>query len=121
MTLARPGGISYLHIPAPDPGRCAAFYEAVFGWTVAGKDTERPSFQDATGHVAGAWMSSLTPAGRAGLLPYIYVEGIDTVVAAIERHGGSIVRAPYDEGNLKVAEFSDPGGNVLGLWEMRTH
>jgi Glyoxalase/Bleomycin resistance protein/Dioxygenase superfamily len=46
----RPSGISYLRVPASEPRRSAAFYEAVFGWTV---DTERddPSFEDGTGHV----------------------------------------------------------------------
>ena len=30
----RVGGVSYLHIPAPDPTRLAGFYRAVFAWKV---------------------------------------------------------------------------------------
>ena len=55
--LSRPGGISYLHIPAVNVRQAATFYQSVFGWDVHGPDTDRPSFSDATGHVAGAWVS----------------------------------------------------------------
>ena len=56
--LARPGGVSYLHIPAVDARQSAVFYETVFGWNVTGHDTARPSFDDGTGHVSGAWMTN---------------------------------------------------------------
>jgi predicted enzyme related to lactoylglutathione lyase len=35
----------------------------------------------------------------------------------VEAQGGEIVKAPYPEGNLWVATFHDPAGNVLGLWQ----
>jgi predicted enzyme related to lactoylglutathione lyase len=44
----RVGGISYLRIPADHPGRIAAFYEAVFGWSTAGRDHDW-SFETAPG------------------------------------------------------------------------
>ncbi len=115
--MARSGGLSYLHIPADDVARAAQFYASVFGWKITGADTQRPSFEDGTGHVAGAWMSSLSVAREPGLLLYVYVEGIEAVVDRIMAAGGEVVRAPYPEGNLKVATFRDPAGNVLGLWE----
>ena len=118
-TLARPGGLSYLHLPAPDPAAAADFYAAVFGWNVRGRDTDRPSFDDGTGHVSGAWMSGLAVSAESGPLPYIYVERVDEVAERIEAAGGEMVRVPYPEGNLRVATFRDPAGNVLGIWEMR--
>ena len=95
----------------------ARFYESVFGWAVSDHDSERPTFDDGSGHVSGAWMTDQAVAREPGLLLFIYVEGIDEVVERIAAHGGEIVRAPYLEGNLKVATFRDPAGNVLGLWE----
>src|ERR1700731_2094528 len=74
--LVRPGDMTYLHIPATDVRRAAEFYRDVFGWHVSGLDTDRPSFDDATGHMSGAWMSDQTPSHEAGLLPYIYVEDV---------------------------------------------
>ena len=64
-------------------------------------------------------MSSLAVAREPGLLPYIYVEGIEDVLNRILASGGEVVRAPYREGNLQVATFRDPAGNLLGLWEAR--
>jgi predicted enzyme related to lactoylglutathione lyase len=114
--LIRPGGISYLHIPAVDVRAAALFYEAAFGWHVSGHDTDRPTFTDGTGHVAGAWMTDQAISAEAGLLPFIYVADVDATAARVTAQGGQIVKAPYLEGNLHVATFRDPSGNVLGLW-----
>lgn len=112
----RQGGISYLRIPANEPRRSAAFYEAVFGWRV---DAERddPSFEDGTGHVIGHLVTDLPVAGEAGVLPYVFVEGVDETLKKALIHGGEVVRQPYREGDLRVATFRDPAGNVIGIWE----
>jgi uncharacterized protein len=116
-TVARPGGISYLRIPAADPHSSAGFYAAVFGWKV---DTGRPdpSFSDGTGHVIGHFRSDLAAAEDAGVRPYVYVESVDAAVAAVVAQGGEIVNDPYPEGDLWVATFRDPAGNVVGAWQM---
>ncbi|HUZ69857.1 MAG TPA: VOC family protein [Candidatus Saccharimonadales bacterium] len=115
--LKRAGSISYLHIPAADVHEAARFYEAVFGWIVRDHDSDRPTFDDGSGYVSGAWMTDQAVAREPGLLLYISVEHIDQVIASISARGGEIVRAPYPEGSLRVATFRDPAGNVLGLWE----
>jgi len=114
--LSRPGGISYLHIPATDARRAATFYEKVFGWNVRDHDTARPSFDDGSGHVSGAWMTDLPIARQPGLLPYIYVTGIDDCVGKVAECGGQVVSGPDPEGNLWIATFRDSEGNVLGIW-----
>ncbi len=112
----RVGGISYLHIPAPDPGRAAAFYAAVFGWS-ADSHRDKPRFADATGHVIGHFMPGQPVAPRAGVRPYVFVERVDETLAAIVAHGGAVVTAPYPEGDLWVATVSDPAGNEIGVWQ----
>lgn len=99
-----------------DVHQAARFYEAVFGWNVRDHDSDRPTFDDGSGHVSGAWMTDQAVAREPGLLLFIYVDRIDEVAERITAHGGEIVRAPYAEGNLKVATFRDPAGNVLGCW-----
>jgi predicted enzyme related to lactoylglutathione lyase len=114
--VCRPGGVSYLRIPAPDPRGSAAFYAAVFGWTV---DAERrnPNFEDGTGHVIGHFMSDLPPAGDAGVRPYVYVDSVDETLGRVTAQGCRVVTAPYPEGDLTVATFRDPGGNEIGVWQ----
>jgi predicted enzyme related to lactoylglutathione lyase len=67
-TVFRPGGISYLRIPSPDPRHTAAFYRSVFDWNVR-NDSDEPSFEDATGHVIGHFVADLQVAGKAGVRP----------------------------------------------------
>lgn len=112
----RPAGISYLRIPAPDPQGIAAFYAEVFGWTVD-VNRKQPSFEDGSGYVIGHFMSRLPVAGEAGVRPYVYVHSVDDALEKITNNGGSVMEAPYPEGDLWVATFSDPAGNVIGIWQ----
>lgn len=112
----RLGGISYLRIPASEPRRSAAFYEAVFGWRVDA-DRDDPSFEDGTGHVVGHLVADLPVAGEAGVLPYVFVERVDETLEKVVTQGGEVVRQPYPEGDLRVAAFRDPAGNVIGVWQ----
>jgi len=110
------GSLSYLHIPAVDVKQSAEFYRDVLGWDVRNADTHRPGFVDPSGHLGGAWVTNQEPARVPGLLPYMHVDRIDDTLAAVTAHGGEVVTPPYEEGNLWVATFADPAGNVLGLW-----
>lgn len=115
--LARNGAVSYLHIPAVDPAASARFYESVFGWHVHDHDAARPSFDDPSGTLSGAFVTNQQAGQAPGLLPYVYVDRIDEAVERIRALGGEIVVAPYPEGNLRVATFHDPAGNTIGLWQ----
>jgi predicted enzyme related to lactoylglutathione lyase len=112
----RPNGVTYLRIPAPDPRQAAGFYHAVFGWTV---DASRPdpSFADGTGHVIGHFVADLLVVGEAGVVPYIYVDNVRETLNRVTASGGEVAKNPYAEGNLIVATFRDPAGNIIGLWQ----
>ena len=115
-TVARPGGVSYLRIPARDVAQSAEFYRAVFGWRLRGRP-DAPSFSDGTGHVIGHWRTDLPVAGAAGVLPYVYVTSLDDTLRAAADRGAELVTPPYPEGTLSVATIRDPAGNVIGVWQ----
>jgi predicted enzyme related to lactoylglutathione lyase len=115
-TVARPGGVSYLGIPAQDVARSADFYRAVFGWQIR----DQSSFSDGTGHVIGHWRTDLAAAGEAGIRPYIYVTQLDDVLRKAAEQGAEVVTLPYQEGNLTIATVRDPAGNVIGIWQEGT-
>jgi uncharacterized protein len=115
-TVARPGGVSYLRIPARDVARSAEFYRAVFGWRLRGRP-DAPSFSDGTGHVIGHWRTDLPVAGEAGVLPYVYVTSLEDTLRAAADHGAELVTPPYPEGTLSIATIRDPAGNVIGVWQ----
>jgi uncharacterized protein len=114
--VARVSGISYLRIPAEEPDRSAAFYEAVFGWEVD-RSREEPSFTDGTGHVIGHFSPQHEVTGKAGVRPYIFVGNVDETLEKVAASGGEVETEPYPEGDLWVATFRDPAGNVIGVWQ----
>jgi len=116
-SLKRPGGLSYLEIPAKDIRQSAAFYEAVLGWVVHGKDSEPCKFSDRTGHLIGRWVTSRAAGRKPGMLPYFYVDKVKLSVRRAVSLGGEIVKSPTPEGDILVAIVRDPASNVIGLWQ----
>jgi predicted enzyme related to lactoylglutathione lyase len=115
--LPRPR-LCYLQIPAVDVHQSAAFYERVFGWNIRRRESDHPSFDDATGNVSGAWVTGRAPSREPGLLPYIWVDNIDATLALVAAHGGDIVeerRHDSPESTSWIATFRDPAGNLIGL------
>src|SRR4051794_36446225 len=89
----RQAGISYLRVPARDPQTSAAFYRAVFGWTVDPARAE-PSFEDGSGHVIGHLVADAVVAGEAGIRPYVYVDDVEDPLRRVSAHGGALVDLP---------------------------
>jgi uncharacterized protein len=114
ISVFRPGDVSYLRIPAPNPERSADFYRAVFGWKIR---QDSSAFEDVTGHIIGHFMADLPVAGEAGVVPYVYVRDIDETLIRITDHGGKVTTKPYPEGDLWVAMTRDPAGNAIGVWQ----
>jgi predicted enzyme related to lactoylglutathione lyase len=115
--LARHGHVSYLEIPAVDMEQSADFYKSVLGWQIHQGQPGHISFDDRSGDLIGRWVTGRVASREPGLLPYIYVDRIDDVVKRIVNQGGEIVKGPYPEGDLRVATFRDPAGNLMGIWE----
>jgi uncharacterized protein len=111
------GRLSYVQIPALDVGTSAAFYEKVFGWRLRGGSDHHLSFTDATGDMIGAWVTSREASREPGILPYIYVHGIDRILEQVVAAGGEVLKPPYLEGDLWVATLRDPAGNAIGVWQ----
>jgi predicted enzyme related to lactoylglutathione lyase len=114
-SVARPGGISYLALPARDIRASAEFYRDVLGWQLRG-DPGSPSFADGTGHVIGHFRTDMATAGDTGIRPYVYVRDLDATMRAAAQRGADVITAPYAAGNLSIAVITDPAGNVIGIW-----
>jgi uncharacterized protein len=111
----RHGAVSYLQIPVRDLPAAAAFYEHVFGWELDGSHS---SFE-APG-LLGQFVADRPPAGGAGLLAWISVDGLEESLAAVAAAGGTVLDAPSEDGSERLlATVQDPAGNVLGLVEHR--
>ena len=113
----RTGKICYLEIPARDVQEAATFYERAFGWTIRFRDTDRPSFDDTTGEVSGAWVRDRTPDPEPGILPYIMVADAAAAAHAVVAAGGTVVLPAGTYGTEVLATFLDPAGNLLGIYQ----
>ena len=112
--------LCYLEVPAVDVYESAAFYEKVFGWNIRHRESDRPSFDDATGYVSGAWVAARDISREPGLLPYIWVDGIDAALARVAAHGGAVVETPHPDhpgSTCWIATFRDPAGNLIGMYQ----
>ena len=111
------GKICYIEMPAIDIGRSSEFYQKVFGWNVRKRGDGRTAFDDAVGEVSGSWITGRAPAGAPGLLVYIMVDDAAATVDAIVAAGGTIVQPIGMDAPEITARFTDPAGNVIGLYQ----
>src|SRR5438876_12027825 len=111
------GKICYVEIPAVDVPRSIAFYEAVFGWQTRRRGDGSGAFDDGVGQVSGTWVTGRPSSGQPGLLIYIMVDSVATTIDAVNAHGGKIVQPIGGDAPEITARFSDPAGNVLGLYQ----
>ena len=111
------GKICYIEIPARDIARSSEFYRQVFGWRIRTRGDGHTAFDDTTGEVSGTWTLGRTPASEPGLLIYIMVDSVAATLEAIVASGGRIVQPIGADAPEITARFSDPAGNVIGLYQ----
>lgn len=113
------GKICYIEIPANDVDISSAFYEAVFGWHLRKHGDGSIAFDDGVGEVSGTWVTGRKPATDSGLMVSIMVDSVASAVDEVVAHGGKIVQPIGMEAPEITARFSDPAGNVFGLYQHR--
>ena len=91
--------------------RSAAFYEAVFGWSV---DPVQGSFE--APDMIGQWTTERPPAPGGGPVLWIHADDLGPTLQAVERHGGTVAGRPQlDSGERWLTEIDDPAGNRVGV------
>ena len=115
------GDITHIDIPVSDARRSTDFYGALFGWTIR----EIPGFEgypmwQAPNQISGG---GLAPRSDDFTQPrsYVEVDSIDATLAAVEANGGTVLtgKQPITDTSW-FAFFTDPDGNVIGLYEGTT-
>lgn len=115
-TLAN-GKICYIEIPAVDIARSADFYNKSFGWQIRQRGDGATAFDDAVGEVSGAWVLGRPPASQPGFVIYVMVDSVAATLDTIVANGGQIVQPIGADAPEITARFSDPAGNVVGLYQ----
>ena len=111
------GKICYLEIPAIDIQTSVNFYRSVFGWNVRTRGDGSIAFDDGVGEVSGTWVLNRSAMTEVGLLIYIMVDSVAATIDSVIAHGGEIVQPIGADAPEITARFSDPAGNILGLYQ----
>lgn len=111
------GKICYIEIPATDIGRSSEFYRRVFGWEIRNSNDGSTAFDDGVGEVSGTWVLNRPPAVSPGLMVHVMVDNAAATVDAIVANGGEIVQPIGADAPEITAQFRDPAGNILGIYQ----
>ncbi|MDB5013426.1 MAG: hypothetical protein JWQ25_1628 [Daejeonella sp.] len=111
------GKICYLEIPSRDIIESSTFYHQVFGWEIRTRSDGSVAFDDIVNEVSGTWRIDREPSVNIGLLVHIMVDDIETSMQAVIDNGGKIVQPVGMEAPEITARFTDPSGNVFGLFQ----
>ena len=113
-------GFVHIEIPATDRAESGKFYEKVFGWEVTPmEDMGYTMFQ--SGNVGGGFPNLSADSvviKKDRVLVYLDSDDIDGDLKKVEAAGGKVVH-PKEEipGWGWWAGFTDPTGNLLGLYQ----
>ena len=111
------GKICYIEIPATEINASANFYTEVFGWKVRTRGDGHLAFDDGVGQVSGTWVLNRKPMAEVGLLIYVMVDSVADIIEKITAAGGVIVQPIGSDAPEITARFTDPAGNILGLYQ----
>ncbi|NEK58993.1 VOC family protein [Geodermatophilus sabuli] len=121
------GRVVHFEVPFDDGDRARGFYEEAFGWrtmempemgyTIVMTGPGDDSGPSEAGFINGG-MLSRAQAATSGPVLVVDVDSIETALEKIGGLGGSTVVGRTPVGDMGFAAyFTDPEGNVVGLWE----
>jgi predicted enzyme related to lactoylglutathione lyase len=111
------GKICYLEIPSNDLEISASFYSKSFGWKIRHQGDGSPSFDDGVGEVSGMWVLGKKPMSEPGIIISIMVDDTEATKKLLVANGGSVVFEMSMDSGEKIVHFTDPAGNVMGLYQ----
>lgn len=112
------GKICYIEIPTNNIAASSSFYRHVFGWEIRTRGDGTVAFNDAVTEVSGTWVLNREAHTGSGLLIYIMIDSLSATQAAITLYGGQVIATRGHMGKEMTSRFSDPYGNVFGLYQL---
>jgi hypothetical protein len=111
-TPAVPG---WFDISTPDSPRAREFYQKMFGWSINALDDNYALLGGEGGAPAAGMGQSGPDAPYTGIVVYFPVDDIEAAFARAQELGGGPVLAPVETPLGRMAVFTDPDGNKIGL------
>ncbi len=121
------GKVVHFEVPFDDGDRARSFYQQAFGWqtvempgmgyTIVMTGPSDDSGPTEAGFINGG-MLSREQGATSGPVVVLDVDDIEATLETIGKLGGSTVVGKTPVGDMGFAAyFTDPEGNVMGLWQ----
>ena len=105
--------IQHIEWTTRDPGRLQSFYDELFDWNFF---EAMPGYTMIEG--LGGIFAAPDPQMPVTITPYVNVEDLGAIEEKISRLGGQIHKSRQEvPGRGWFTLFSDPDGNLIGLWQ----
>lgn len=112
----RGGGapVSWFEVAGTDTEKTQTFYANLFGWKIDADNEMQYGMTDAIGKGIGGGVYG--GADEPNVTIYVAVPDLDATLAKANELGGKTTMEPADvTGGPRIAQFSDPAGNKIGL------
>jgi uncharacterized protein len=100
-------------LTARDLAASVTFYRQVFGWQLQSMAPDLAAGALSAGPSVA--LRANVPDGFPGMVPFIRVGDVDTMLQRIAAAGGSLDKAPWNSPGGTLARFSDRSGTIYGL------
>lgn len=112
--------VVHFEILGKDGKKSQAFYGSLFGWNIDASNPMDYGMVSASEAGVGGGVSAAMD-GKPAVTVYVEVADLDATLKKAESLGGKTVMPPTEvPGGPKLAQFSDPDGNVIGLTQAGT-
>ncbi len=115
--MAKGNPVTWFEIAGKDGAKTQKFYSDLFGWKVdASNPMNYGMVEGGEGGIGGGLTGSMD--GKPTLTFYVDVDDLQAALDKATSLGGTVVMPPMEiegQGGLKIAQFKDPDGNVVGL------
>lgn len=109
---------NWIEIRTRNLEKAKKFYESLFGWKISEKENKDFAYWLIdTGAKPGGGMWRMPEGKSLGVFVYILVDDIETTLKKVEELGGKVTVPKSPSGRAFMAFFTDPEGNIFGLWE----
>lgn len=119
--------VVHFEIPASDFSKARDFYKEVFDWKLdmwgdeylmaTTTDVDKDQKPSEIGGINGGFYKRKSADQRPSFV--IETDSIDQTLKDVEKAGGKVTRAKDKVGDMGfMAEFTDPDGNEISLWEL---
>ena len=102
----------WVEIRTHDLEKAKKFYESLFDWKITGEEDENYWLIYPGGEPRGGMWQF--PENRPlGVVVYVQVDSLGATLEKVKRLGGKVVLRPIGG---RYAAFTDPEGNIIGIW-----